>query len=75
MPVIAVNTTSRSPYAAGNSFGDSGDYERIEGVFKFAVDPQNAANAAIVDLEHAPVDAGGRVGFESDFTLVAPSDP
>ena len=75
MPVISVNIKSRKPYADGKSFGENGDYERIEGVFTYAVDPTNAANAAIVDLEFAPVDDAGRVRFESDFTLVAPTGP
>ena len=74
MPVVAVNIKARHPYAGGKSFGESGAYERIEGVFTFAVDPGNRANAAIIDLEHAPVDDAGCVRFESDFTLVAPKD-
>ena len=74
MPVVAVNIKARHPYAGGKSFGESGAYERIEGAFTFAVDPGNPANAAIVDLEYAPVDDQGRVRFESDFTLIAPKD-
>ncbi len=75
MPIVSVNTESRLPYANGKSFGEAGAYERIEGTFNYAVDPNNAANAAIIDLEYAPLDAEGRVRFESDFTLVAPSSP
>ena len=74
MPVVAVNIKARHPYAGGKSFGESAAYERIEGAFTFAVDPGNPANAAIVDLEYAPVDDQGRVRFESDFTLIAPKD-
>ncbi len=74
MPVVAVNIKARHPYADGRSFGEHGAYERIEGAFTFAVDPGNPANAAIIDLEYAPVDDEGRVRFESDFTLVAPKD-
>ena len=74
MPVVAVNIKDRRTYANGRSFGEHGEYERIEGVFTFAVDPGNAANASIVDLEHAPVDDAGRVRFASDFTLVSPKD-
>ena len=74
MPIVAVNIKARHLYAGGKSFGESGAYERIEGAFTFAVDPGNPANAAIVDLEYAPVDDKGRVRFESDFTLVAPKD-
>ena len=75
MPVVAVNIKERRPYADGKSFGEHGEYERIEGTLTFAVDPGNPANANVIDLEHAPVDDAGRVRFESDFTLVAPNDP
>lgn len=52
----------------------TGSYARTDGALTFAVDPGNPANASIVDLEYAPVDAAGRVRFESDFTLVTPTD-
>ena len=74
MPVIAVNIKSRQPYAEGKPFGASGAYERVEGVLTYAVDPKSAANAAVVDLEYAPVDDAGCVRFQSDFTLIAPKD-
>jgi hypothetical protein len=74
MAVIEVNITSRKPYAEGRAFGDSGPYERIEGVLTFAVDPDSDANKPIVDLELAPRDSDGRVRFQSDFTLITPRD-
>lgn len=74
MPVVSVDIKNRQPYADGTSFGATGDYERIDGVLGFAVEPHNPANAPIVDLEYAPVDGAGSVRFESDFTLVAPRD-
>ena len=74
MPVISAKIKSRKPYAGGKAFGDNGSYERVEGTLTYAVDPNNPANGPIVDLEYAPVDADGRVRFESDFTLVAPKD-
>ena len=75
MAVIAVDIKSRQPYAHGKSFADAGEYERIEGVLTYAVDPTNAANRSIVDLQYAPLDEAGQVRFQSDFTLVAPKDP
>ena len=75
MAVIGVNITRKEPYAAGQRFGDTGAYERIDGVLTFAVDPEHAANRAIVDLELAPRDARGRVRFRSDFTLLRPQSP
>ena len=44
MAVIAVDIRSRKPYADGRTFADAGEYERIEGVLTFAVDPANPAN-------------------------------
>ena len=72
MPVESVSIRRREPLAEGQSFGAAGAYERIDGVVVFAVNPANPANASIVDLEYAPVDAAGRVRFAADFTLVAP---
>ena len=75
MAVIAVDIKSRQPYADGKDFANAGAYERVEGVLTYSVDPGNAANRAIVDLQYAPRDDAGRVRFQSDFTLVAPKDP
>ncbi|MBI2949925.1 MAG: hypothetical protein HYY23_20015 [Verrucomicrobia bacterium] len=65
----------REPFADGISFGDAGAYEKIIGVARFAVDPADAANRAIVDLDKAPRNAQGKVEFESDFYILAPRDP
>ena len=72
MPVIGLEIRNREPYAAGQEFGETGAYERIEGQATFAVDPENAANRSIVDLNLAPRDADGRVRFRSDFSLLVP---
>ena len=70
MPVVSVNIKSREPYANGKSFGDSGAYERIEGVLTYSVDPKNAANTSVVDLEYASGRWGGsrpvRIRFHVD---------
>jgi hypothetical protein len=75
MPVIRLDISNRAPYENGREFGETGPYERIDGTLTFAVDPENSANASIVDLELAPRDADGRVQFQSDFTVLAPADP
>lgn len=74
MPVTDVKIRRRAPLADGAQFGTAGSYTRTDGVLTFAVDPGNPANASIVDLQYASVDAAGRVRFEADFTLVAPAD-
>jgi hypothetical protein len=64
--VARLEITRRSPFAF--------DYERIDGVLHFAVDPQHPANARIVDLDRARRDADGKVTFSADFLLLQPRD-
>ncbi len=56
------------------TFGETGAYEKIRGTLFYAVDPENSANAAIVDLDLAPRGADGRVRFQGDFLLLKPVD-
>jgi hypothetical protein len=62
----------RRPFADGHDFGEMGAYERLSGRVLFAVDPLAPAQADVVDIEHAPRDAGGRVRFEADFMILRP---
>ena len=75
MPVTEVQITRREHYAEGRTFGEAGAYDRIDGVLTCAVDPKHPANQAIVDLELAPRDSDGRVGFLTDFALLVPQLP
>ena len=75
MPVTKMEITSREPYAGGQTFGDAGAYEQIEGKVHFSVDPVHPANETVADIELAPRNADGRVTFSSDFRLLAPADP
>lgn len=75
MSVIAVEISRREPYADGQAFGDTGSYERIDGILTLAVEPQHPANCGIVDLHLAPRDAQGRVQFQADFSLLTPQTP
>lgn len=72
--VTRVEITGREPYDDGQSFGDAGPYEWIRGRVEYAVDPDDAANATIVDLELAPVNADGLVEFAADLEVLAPVD-
>jgi hypothetical protein len=63
---------TRDVVADGTVYGDVGAYERVVGTIHFAIDPQNAANRIIRDLDFAPVNADGRVEFSSDFYLLKP---
>src|SRR5438132_3022827 len=73
--VVAVDIHRREPFAGGKPFGDAGPYEKIAGVVRFAIDPMNAHNRAIVDLDLAPRNAQGKVEFAADFYMLAPKDP
>src|SRR5262245_20044844 len=53
--------------------GTSG-YEKIIGTVYFAVDPKDARNAVIVDLDKAPTNAAGKVEFSSDLYVLRPLD-
>ena len=72
MAVVKLEINRRALYADGESFGDVGQYEQLDGVAHYAVDPLHPNNAGIVDLELAPRDSQGRVWFSSDFTLLKP---
>jgi hypothetical protein len=55
-------------------FGKSGQYEKLTGRLELEVDPDVAANAAVIDLKRAPRNAQGRVSFATDFFLLKPVD-
>lgn len=70
--VERIEITSREVFADGMEFGSVGAYEKIRGKLFYAVDPNNAANAAVVDLDLAPRGADGKVRFQGDFILLKP---
>jgi Alpha/beta hydrolase domain len=71
--VTKIDIVERVPFAEGNAFGDVGPYEKIRGIAHFALDPNAIANAAIIDLKHAPRDAHGLVTFTSEFVMLRPT--
>ncbi len=72
--VDRIEIASRTPVLDGKSFGDAGPYEKIIGKVFFSVDPAHPRNKGIVDLDKAPRDAAGRVGFSADLYVLAPKD-
>ncbi len=72
---VRIEITERMPFADGALFGDSGAYERLVGRAWYAVDPAAPAQAGIVDLDHAPRNADGRVEFAADVMILKPVDP
>ena len=75
MAVTKIEISSRSDFADGSVFGDVGPYEYLEGTSHFAVDPMNERNRAITDLELAPRDANGKIGFSAHFAMLQPVYP
>jgi hypothetical protein len=66
--VVRVDVANRA------DVGSSG-YEKVIGTIRFAIDPGDPRNAVIVDLDKAPVNAGGRVEFSADLHVLRPKDP
>jgi alpha/beta hydrolase family protein len=72
--VVRVEITSRAEVENGKAFGNAGPYEKITGRVYFALDPANAHNVQIVDLDKAPRNAQGEVEFSADLYLLKPKD-
>ena len=72
LPVTRLEIINRGPFSDGESFGDVGPYDLVEGNAHFAVDPLNDRNRAITDLELAPRDSSGKVRFSAHFAMLQP---
>src|SRR5262245_42886985 len=72
MAVTALEIKTCSPFAQGQTFGDVGPYQQLEGTVHSAVDPNHPSNAASTDLTHAPRDAQGLVRCSADVRLLQP---
>ena len=72
MAITELAIAKRSSFASGESFGDVGAYELLEGTAHFAVDPQNARNRGITDLDLGPRNGQGKVEFSADFAMLQP---
>ena len=70
--VVRVEIHTRSDLIGGKSFGLAGPYEKLAGKIYFAVDPKNAANRTITDIDLAPRNASGKVEFSADFYVLKP---
>ncbi len=47
-------------------------YEKVQGIAYFTLDPADPANAAIIDLQHAPRSQDGLVEYAADFRMLIP---
>jgi hypothetical protein len=73
--VARIDIESREDVLDGRSFGVAGAYEKLRGTIHFTLDPEDAGNAAVVDLRLAPRNDAGLVEFSSDFYLLKPKEP
>ncbi len=73
--LVSLEFHTRAPFVGGKEFGRTGAYEKLAGVARFAVDPNQPRNRAIVDLALAPRNAKGKVEFAADVFLLVPKDP
>ena len=74
MALNKLEIRTRKPFAGCEIFGDVGQYEQIDGVAHFAVDPAHPDNAVIADIALAPRNDDNLVEFSSDFRIVKPVD-
>src|SRR5262245_4304570 len=72
MAVTELSIHTRQSVLGGRAFGESGPYEKIAGIARFAADPRHPAHEPIADPDRAPRDAGGRVTAWADFYLLRP---
>ena len=77
--VVRIEITRTEPFAAGQSFGETGAYEKVAGRFYGELDPAAPLNADIVDIDKAPRNAKGRVeivrGGSIEHIEINRSDP
>ena len=72
--LVRLQIDQREIIAQGQSFGNAGPYERLTGTAYFEVDPKDAHNAVVFDLDHAPTNARGMVEFSADMAILKPVD-
>src|SRR5579862_919087 len=74
MPITDIAVTDIADFADGHEFGAAGAYVRMKGVARGVLDPAAPGHAGIVDLDHAPTNAGGLVEYATDFDILRPKD-
>src|SRR3984893_14791688 len=72
--VTGIEITKQEPFAAGQTFGTVGAYEKVVGRFRGELDPNSPLNAIIVGLDKAPRNAHRMVEYSADFYILKPVD-
>ena len=73
--ITSITIDKTEPFAGGASFGEAGAYVKITGTAKGELDPADARNKIIVNLDKAPRNAAGKVEYEVEFYIMRPADP
>ena len=73
--ITGLEITKRAPFVGGASFGETGSYERIDGIARGALDPTHPRNRDIALLDQAPPGPDGLVEYVTGFVLLRPTDP
>jgi Alpha/beta hydrolase domain len=73
--ITSIEIKAVEPLADSAPFGAAGAYERVIGVAKGEVDPKAPQNKGIALIDKAPVNAGGKVEYTTDFFILRPKDP
>ena len=72
--ITKITISSTSPAYGGATFGSVGAYEFVTGTAFGEVDPSNAVNKIIQDIELAPRNAKGMVEYSTKFQILKPVD-
>ncbi|MEC9095579.1 MAG: hypothetical protein VX776_03035, partial [Planctomycetota bacterium] len=66
--------TSKTLFAEGKEFGETGTYDLLRGRVYFALDPALRQNKQVVDLEFVTPDSDGLVRFFADLIILTPTE-
>ena len=72
--ITHIEITKTEPAFSGQSFGDTGAYERLTGRVTGELDPADPANSGIQDINLAPRNARGMVEYATSIELLKPAD-
>ena len=72
--ITHIEITKSEPAFGGQSFGDTGVYERLTGRVTGELDPADPANSGIQDINLAPRNERGMVEYVTNIELLKPAD-
>ena len=72
--IVQIDVQRTETFAGGQAFGARGAYVKIVGAAKGELDPRDARNRVIVNIDKAPRNGRGKVEYEADFYILRPAD-